>query len=76
MKLTTGTVVRIKGGVYTFNVIISTGTSVFNVALDNINYAPVDDSSLSATGNGTITLPSCSFKATLGGDAEAWLVKV
>lgn len=75
-KLVSGAIIKLTGGEYAFNVIIGTGTSVFDVALDNINYAPVEDSSLSATGNGIIKLSSCSFKATFTGDAEAWIVRV
>jgi spore coat protein U-like protein len=75
-KLVSGEVTRMAAGNYVFSVSITSGTSVFSFAIDNINFEEVDDSSFSAKDNGQIALPSCSFKATFTGDAEAWIGKV
>ena len=76
MKLATATIINITSGDYVFNVEIGTGTSAFEISLDGGDFTEIDDSSLTAAGNGQMTLPSCRFRATLGGDAEAWLNQV
>jgi hypothetical protein len=76
MKLVTATSINVSSGDYVYSVIIGTGTSLFEISLDNGAFETIDSSSISASGNGQMTLPSCRFKATLGGDAEAWLNKV
>ena len=75
-ELVSGKTIPLTGGEYAFSVIIGTGTSVFSISIDDSAFADVDDSSLSATGNGIITLPKCDFKATFTGDTTAWLSRV
>jgi len=76
MKLTTAAVINKTAGDYTFNVSMSSGTSLFEYSLDNGAWVDVDDSALTASGNGIIKLSSCRFRWTGTGDAEAWLNKV
>ena len=75
MKLVTAEIINVSSGDYAFNV-SGTGTSLFEISLDNGDFVDIDDSAVSGEGNGIVTLPSGRFRATLTGDAQAWLNQV
>ena len=75
-ELVSGEKIRLSAGDYTFNVSIGTGTSSFAYSIGNNGpFIDVDDSALSASGNGQIKLSSCRFIWTATGDARAWMTK-
>lgn len=73
MQLLNGVVTKLESGNYVFNAVIGTGTAALEISLEGEAFTVLENSSLSASGNGFMQLPICSIRATLTGDALMYL---
>lgn len=69
-KLLTGVETSVSSGTHNIQVVIGTGTAKIQYSTDSLAFIDVPLSSVTASSGFDISLPSCSIKAVLTGDAE------
>jgi len=67
--LQTGVSTSMASGTHNVQVVIGTGTAKLQYSTDSLAFIDIPSSSVSASSGFDVSLPSCSIKAVLTGDA-------
>jgi len=70
MKLLTGVATSTSAGIHNVQIVMTSGTAKLQYSTDSLTFTDIPDSAVTASSGYEVSLPSCSVKAILTGDAE------
>lgn len=75
-QLTSNTDLKLAGGEYVITNAISTGTATLQMSVEGAPFVEIPDAVFSSSDVSRYTLPKCTIKAILTGDATCYIDKV